>query len=184
MRNRVFVIILVFITLLFMGSFIIMEKVDYSEVENRYLNDFSISNPEGYLSDHFPGRYAFLKLKNTVQTLLGRRYINGIYVASDGYLIPEYLGSSKKDYVIDVINGFASGKTVDVMLVPDSILINEDKLSDCLLNGEREDIEYFYSKLNTNNIDLTDSFIKENAVNDSLYYRTDHHWTSHGAYLA
>ncbi len=175
--------ILVIVSFFVLGIFA-NEKKDYSEVENRYLAELKLDKLDKYVEDHLPYRNELISLKNRIEVFFDKKLINGVYVADDGYLISEYVGSTKKDAVIDIINEFAKGKTVDVMLVPDSIEINSDKIDWCIKNNEAEDIEYFYSKLNTNNIELIDEFKKENNSYSNFYYRTDHHWTSYGAFLA
>ena len=70
------------------------------------------------------------------------------------------------------------------MLVPDSVYINKDKLKRSINIDEKKDILYIYDKLiYSNNIDVTDELLKQNELKN-LYYKTDHHWTSYGAYYA
>ncbi len=182
MKNRTFTILAALIvTVLFIGIFF-TNKEKYSQEENRYLSDFSVEKLNEYVSDYLPFRKTLLSIKNNFEKLIGRTLINGIYIADDDYLIGEYIGSNKKDYIIDAINNYAKDKEVDFMLVPDSIYVNEDKLKRVLLNNEEDDISYFYDNCKTNNIDLRQMLTEHK--NEKLYYRNDHHWTSLGAYLS
>ncbi len=182
MKNRLLSILISLIILCLCIGFFFTSKEKYSQEENRYLSDFSIEKLGEYVSDYLPFRKTLLSMKNNFEKLIGRTLINGVYIGKDGYLIGEYKDSNKKDYIIDAINNYAQDKTVDFMLVPDSIFINEEKLRRVLLNNEKQDIQYFYDKCNTNNIDLEQTFLSHKEEN--LFYRTDHHWTTHGAYLA
>lgn len=183
-RDTLFTIVLMVICIgLMIGTFF-TDKNPYSQVENRYLAKLSFDNLDEYVSDYFPFRTELISIKNHVEKALGKTLINGIYLADDDYLIPQFVESDKKDVVIEVINNYAKDKTVDVMLVPDSIAINKDKLKRALIDSEEKDIDYFYKNLNTNNINLIDSFKEYEDEEKYLYYHNDHHWTSDGAFLA
>ena len=180
--NKLFIVLtinIISISLLFL--FVIEKKYDFSEEENRYLEKFSIDNIDTYIIDHFPFRLQFIYLKNKFEYLLGKRYINNTYIGKDNYLIPDFQDNKKKKYIIDTINTFnRNNRNVDVMIVPDSILINENKLSYHKSINEEDEIKYLYNKLNTNNINVIDSLKEENKYTQ-MYYKTDHHWTSFGA---
>ena len=71
------------------------------------------------------------------------------------------------------------------MLVPNSIYINQDKLPNFATTyNQKEIIENFYSKLDKKikTIDVTDILIENK--DKYLYFKTDHHMTSLGTYLA
>ena len=182
-KTFLFITILI-INLILLSGILISKKQDYSAVENRYLQTFSIYKFNDYLSDHFPFRNEFISLKNKVNKLAGNTLINGVYVTDD-YLIPEFKDNDKKDAMINIINNFAQKNSgVDVMIVPDSIAINSDKLKRSLSTDEQSEIDYLYSKLNTNNINVFNELLQENNLYDNQYYHSDHHWTSFGAYTA
>lgn len=178
-----FITILIINTILLFG-FLFSEKEEYSDVENRYLQTFSMDKINDYLSDHFILRNELISLKNRTDNLIGNTLINGVYITND-YLIPEFKTSSKRDAMINIINNFADNNdNVDVMIVPDSIAINNNKLKRNLSTDELSEIKYLYSRLKTNNIDVYDELRKENDLNNNQYYRSDHHWTTFGAYTA
>ncbi|MBR1416695.1 MAG: hypothetical protein IJ572_02635 [Bacilli bacterium] len=182
--DKIFVFGIAIISFGLLLMFIISSKNDFSEEENRYLATFDINNIEEYIEDHFYMRNNFISLKNKLEFYIGKTLINDIYIGSDNYLIPIFKTNNKRDLIVDAINKFnLINSNVDVMFVPDSILINEDKLKFHLNTLEEEEINYLYSKLNTNNINVINS-LKNNNLENNLYYRTDHHWTSYGAYIA
>ena len=117
--------------------------------------------------------------------LSGKTLINDVYVAKDNYLIQKFNTNDKKDAIVKAINNFTKIiDNVDVMFIPDSILINEDKLNFHLDIQEDKEIDYLYSNINTNCINVIDTLKEENNKSNNLYYKSDHHWTTYGAYFA
>ena len=183
--NKILFIFISIITISLSIIFIFNKKEKYSEIENRYLSDFSINNIEEYIRDYFPFKIELISLKNKLEVLSGKTLINDIYIANDDYLIPRFITNEKKDAIINTINNFNKKiSNVDVMIVPDSILVNEEKLDYHLDIQEDKEIDYLYSKMNTNNINIINTLKKENKKNNNLYYKSDHHWTTYGAYIA
>ena len=71
------------------------------------------------------------------------------------------------------------------MLIPNSIYINQDKLPDNVTTYNQEQIiNEFYSKLDDKikTVNVTDILIENK--DEYIYFKTDHHMTSFGAYLA
>lgn len=182
--NKIFIIIIFIINIFFLFNLIISKKEVFSYEENRYLEKFSIKKLNLFLADHFPYRKNFISLKNNLEKASGKTYINDIYIGKDSYLVPSFNDNQNKTYLFNVINNFSEKyPNIDLMIVPDSTLINNDKI--IRYNGldEEKEIKYLYENIKTNNINLIDFFLEENKNND-LYYKTDHHWTSKGAYKA
>lgn len=198
--NKVITVIICFIVLGFSISFLILEKKDFSEDEFRYLEKwpkFSFDNLlngkyikqiENYTTDHFLLRNDLVGLKTATKLMLNERLINDVYVGSDSYLIQKYIEDTKYiDKIINNLNSFKK-KNQDInmsfMLVPTSVLIENNKLPiDALNDSEESTIEYFSNNLDFDVIDVSD-ILKSNKDKYQLYYRTDHHWTSYGAYFA
>ena len=70
------------------------------------------------------------------------------------------------------------------MLIPNSIYINHEKLPDnVIVYNQQEIIDSFYSKLDNKieTVDVTD--ILMDNKDKYIYFKTDHHMTSLGAYL-
>lgn len=163
---------------------LLVDKDDYSQIENRYLTEFSLKNLDAYLSDRFPYRTSLIAVKNKIDNALGKSLINGIYIGRDNYLIPVSEDFDKKEYIVKTINEFSRDKNVTTMFIPDSISINSDKLGLNLGNRQKEDLDYFKDNLDTNNIDIFDRLKQENSLTGDMYYLSDHHWTSKAAYVA
>lgn len=176
---------------------------EYSESENRELTgkpqlnletvtDGSFQEGIGeYLSDQFILRDDMIKLNTLVNKLLGAKNLNGAYSGKNGYYF-EVVTDSDIDFQRHENNLLAINKfnekypemEVNTILVPTSSYIydeympegaetyNGDKLFDSATSNLDEGIF----------IDIRDAL--ESKKGNYLYYKTDHHWTSLGAYTA
>lgn len=145
---------------------------------------------EGYLSDHFAGRDFFVGLNSYYNLGIGRNGAKGIYAGKDGYLIEEPVAYDKQntDKNIDAIAKFSEkvGIKPDLMLIPSTGYIYDDKLPPShleYLDGQIIDAADSALKGSVNAIDLVRP-MKQNKDQTQLFYKTDHHWTSRGAYVA
>ncbi|MFI3167577.1 MAG: DHHW family protein [Bacillota bacterium] len=199
-KSVVAIILSVFIVVIGVASVILPDKT-FSENENRYLPSlpqfsldalFSgdyIADVEQYLQDHFPGRDFFVAGKADVEIALGKDQNNGIYLGKDGYLISQFTAASQADLdkKIASINSFIAkleGVEVNFALAPSSNLVNGDKLPD---NRPDDDIQgvldYINGQVNGNITNLSGTLSEINKV-QQLYFKTDHHWNTYGAYYA
>lgn len=188
--------IIITLTLLF----VFLDKKEFSDTENRYLEklpQFSfeslksgeyIRKLETYLTDHFPFRNEFMFLKTSALKGIGQNKISGLYLGEDGYLLEEYTVTPESTNIpIDVLNRFndnlPDNTNMSLMLVPTSVEIYSEKLPKYSTNTSQKDvIEYVYNNINFDGINVYDYLEKESTTID-LYYKTDHHWTTFGAYL-
>lgn len=147
------------------------------------------SDFEKYLSDQFAGRDFFVGLNAYYDMLSGRNGANGIYCGKDGYLINKPTAFDKENIVrnTEKINGFrsATGLPVRMMIVPSTGFIMQNKLP--AVHDDYFDADILKLVRETLNddiklLDLTEDFQAERDSRQ-LYYRTDHHWTSAGAYI-
>ena len=100
MKKAQLCMILVFVLLLAAGavSVSIHEQRDYSELENRTLQQkpaFSYKKVlkgtyqkqyEAYLSDQFPGRDSWVDMAVSMEAVMGKKDINGVYPVSYTHL--------------------------------------------------------------------------------------------------
>lgn len=195
LRDKIIFITISILIITLNNIFIFTDKEYYSENEFRYLTKFNeitfdkiinretMDNIEEYISDHYPFRESFIKIKNRFELLIGKQSINNVIVI-DKYLIEQYNGFDNKDKLIDVLNTFKDNNDIDIslMLVPTSISINTNYLNKYQNTDEQiNDIKYIYNNLdNINKIDVYNTLKKENK-NKEMYYKTDHHWTTFGA---
>ncbi len=141
--KRVTVYLIAAMILVFAFSFLVTEKKDFSESENRKLAswpEFSFaalrsgSLTEGvksYVSDHFPKRDELLGIASGAKRLAGQKELGGVYLAEDGYLINAY--EAPKNVEKDIAQWSKLAEKVEhahvsLMLVPTAVSIYKDKL--------------------------------------------------------
>ncbi len=158
---------------------------DIEDVKNKeYMNDI-----DTFVSDHFAFRTDWISFKTDIDLTIGRQEISGVYFTEDMLLAdftdPDY---ETVDESINAINAFARNNEVPtyVMIVPTAIEIYREELDkNAPILSQKEFIDDFYSGLTNENVVKLDSFTPLLAArNEYIYYNTDHHWTSLGAYYA
>lgn len=165
----------------------VWDSVKWKYINNRegkaFKDDF-----ETYLSDHLAGREIWVKASNGIQRLSGRDEINGVYTVDDQMI--QTFRSYDADAVnaaITAMNGFAErypDKEMFFMLAPTAQEFFSNKIPTHVgLTSQKSFIDECYR--NTEDITTIDcrSFLASNS-GEYLYYRTDHHWTSLGAFCA
>lgn len=190
----------IILSLLFVGMVvnILMPDRKISYVENRSLSQFPSIKYEDILngdfnkaltswfSDQFVGRNTMIHLRYLIQKMTGHKDINGVYLTKKG-LIEEIVEPKRNanERNIAAINDFYRLFSVPTtfLLAPNSATINDGALPrNASVRNQRKQIETFYKSLDEEIacIDLVDYF--SSHKNEYLYYKTDHHWTSLGAY--
>lgn len=143
---------------------------------------------ETYFSDHVAGRESWVIASNTMDKLSGKQEINGVFTADD-QMILTFKKYDKKtvDNSLEALDDFAAlmGDTpVYMMLAPTAQEMNSGAMpSYGGYLSEKSFIDSCYKELD--NISTIDCLSYLSGHKDEyIYYRTDHHWTSLGAYYA
>lgn len=181
--------------------FLFSPKTDYSSSEKRYLQKFPDANVEKVLSgefgsefetffaDRFPQRNTWVGINAYTTLAEGNNGASGVYNCKNGYLINKPVSTDNNlDKNVGAVVDFA--KTIDapttVMLVPSTGYIADDVLPTFHDKyNDDEDISKISSTLSKEKIgfvDLRERFKSEYKNGSQLYYKTDHHWTTKGAY--
>ncbi len=191
--------IIILVTLLFSVS----PKLENSMAENRSLQQkpkFTIQSfvtgkyakaYSKYLSDQFPARQKMIKEKAKFDLFLGRKEVNGVYICKDGYLMEGFTQASPEvtQSKVNAINEFASQNPkikISMMLVPNKVEIYKNLLpKNAPVDSQKQYLDSLKKKLATRVkfVDLIENFDKMKNYTQ-LYYKTDHHWTTDGAYKA
>ncbi|MBS4957436.1 MAG: hypothetical protein KHZ99_10385 [Clostridium sp.] len=191
-----FVIVIISFTMIGLIS----DNKEFSELENRKLKTsvtFSIKNfldgnfqkdYESYINDQFPLRDNWISLKSMNEYILGKIENNGIIYGSNGELFEKFdsLDEEKFKNNVEAIKKFAENyyDKVSLMIIPSSYEIYKENLpmgSPIIPQEELINEIYNFSSF-TNNIDVMKELLDNK--NSYIYYKTDHHWTTYGAYLA
>lgn len=192
-------VFILFMIIFFLLNLIVSDK-EMSEEENRMLaraprltwssvvsGDF-MAKYESYLADQFAGRNIWRRIKVGLSSLGGSKKEDDILIGRDDYLMEEIVSPDQETLTenLDAIRQFAN-RSRDVqmymLLVPNAANIMSGRLpafatvsdqSRMLAQVKRElgeDVEW---------LDAAEALKKH--AGESIYYKTDHHWTSLGAF--
>ncbi len=209
-RGKLFVIsIFCGILILFSMASLILPHKDYSAAENRSLADRpELSLPEirdgsfqesyeEYLSDQMLWRDGWVRLASVLEHAAGRLDINGVYVGQDGYLLERYevsdFDQDQMDENITYLSGFLNRMTelygkenVTCMMVPSKTDVLSNRMPRFAKAGTAgaDGIRLLSDELQDPDILLDPGEALAEHREEYIYYRTDHHWTTLGAYYA
>lgn len=192
------IIILSSIILIFTLGDLIQKDRIYSEMENRVLAarpEFSAQalfdgtfteKVETYLSDQFVGREKWIAIKTRMDLLLQKKEINGVYLGRDGYLIEQHLPQDyslvQETKKISLLEKLVERWDAQVMLIPTADNILRGKMpAYAPYYDEARFLEQVESGIGSEHYIDVYSVLRSHA-DEEIYYRTDHHWTTLGAY--
>ena len=178
----------------------LLPKKDFSENEKRYLAEvpaLSWSNvssgqfgedAESYMADHLVGRDFFVGLNAYFEKLTGRQVSKDIYTAGDRLVeAPVKWNDNQVRKNQLAIEEFAKTieTPVDLMIVPSAGWAIEDQIDG--IHDPYEDERFIFDIYNgfgegVEPVDVLYALALQDLP--ALYYKTDHHWTSLGAYTA
>ncbi len=185
------------------GLHLITQDSKFSESENRVLNEFPklsfatiadgsfMSDFEAYLTDQFPFRDGIISLKTLTDRIVGKNEENGVYIGKNGYLFDSQTPLDNKhikEIGKAVLKFKEKHKDLETafVLVPNSTYVYSEYLPDYLeLPDQRWLIRDVHKQMNDDSIlwPAASKILRKNASESQLYYKTDHHWTTRGAYL-
>ena len=156
-----------------------------------------------YYADQFPARDLLVSFKGALELLGAKGENNGILLGHNGQLAKRLFALARTDgenaedsdvldfnHIQNAAKGinraaenvdvpltvFLTGRTVDVaasaFLYPDGA---SDQMLQILRENLKEDVKY---------LDLVPAYRARYESGEYVYYRTDHHWTTLGAYYA
>ncbi len=156
-----------------------------------------------YFADQFPARPLFVRMKAECEIAVGRGENNGVLLGKNDQLAVrkfrvyesllhqtpdmDYYYRENVTLSLDALNAYASNETrpLVTLLPPRSVDVAAsalsypgeitDALHDQIAEGLRPETGY---------IDLLPLFREHYDAGEYVYFRTDHHWTPEGAYLA
>ncbi len=182
---------------------ILNKDIEFSFFENRSLaqkpefdyDDFKdgryFKNYERYINDQFLLRNSWINIKSLAEFALGKKENNDIIYGDKNFLFDKFenIDEINLNKNINTLKDFISSNNSDfnIMIIPESFSIYKELLPYGL--NLANEIQYInninteFNKLNnTKIINIIDTLI--NNKESYIYYKTDHHWTSLGAYLA
>ena len=201
-------VFLLFIFVIAVAFFLVPDK-EMSESENRalaqapkftlqsFLDNSFTDDLSDYYRDQFPARDFFRTVSAGADLLLLKQETNNVYFAKGGYLIKNNaldFSFDEKAAIIknntNILKAYeknfntagteirlaVAGRTVDVMsgLLPGYYPDNYSRYFE----------EYAADADGLSTVDLLTPLKDRAAAGEAVYYKTDHHWTTLGAYYA
>lgn len=184
---------------LFLGGLMVWQAIlpdrERSDVENRTLAqmpELTVSGVldgtymealEEYVQDQFPLRDDWTGMKARAEQLLGKQLFNNVYLCGDTLIAKveapeEDLDQKNLSYVQKLSEN--ADVPVYLGLIPSAAEIWADKLP---AGAQSWDQASFLQQAETLGLPMVDfaGVLTEHA-GEEIFYRTDHHWTSLGAY--
>ena len=198
----------VFLTMVFGFSLwnLLRPARSFSENENRalaQLPQFSLeslfagtftSDYEEYLTDQFPLRDEWISLKTRAELLLGKKDVNNVYFGKNGWLLDKYKGTLSEERMQDNLaklgefTHYAAGLLgedhVRAMLVPTASGVLTNRLPPFASDFDQAAMLAQAEALCPEGTFLSLLPALQEHQEEYIYYRTDHHWTTLGAYYA
>lgn len=145
---------------------------------------------EAYMDDQFVGRDMWRKLKVTVDRVGGSRLGNGVYIGTNGQLLEQIEVADENHLAANIkaIKSFSESQSkipVRMMLVPDAANVLNHSLPAL---AKPEDQTQMFSMVRKDLGDSVEWIDVSTELNkhktEKIYYKTDHHWTTLGAFYA
>ena len=192
----------IFILAVLIINFLVPDR-GFSQKENRVLASrpaISVSQLtsgkfadgyETYVNDQFFLRDWWITLRATAQRILGNTEENGVFLGKSGYLMEDFTAPSQErlNRTVNAMTDFAarhSDLPQYALIAPNAVNILSDKLP--ALAAATDQNPYLdataaaLEKAGVTFVDVRDTLSQHK--DDGIYYHTDHHWTTQGAYFA
>lgn len=180
-------------------ALLVLPDREFSEQENRYLTQFKaptldsvfgkngafMTDFQDYVTDQFPLRDDWIHLKAWSERLLGKQENNNVYFGTDGQtLFAQFSALSDEELAtrMGYVNQLAENVIVPVYfsLIPDKSYVWADRLPDnaplvddgSTLDRAKELCSEWVTWIG----------LKDVLAGDDVFYRTDHHWSTMGAW--
>lgn len=206
-RLRTWAVLTVFPAVLLLISVVDMLRPAklYSSYENRKLQqkpELSVQavrtgsymkEYEDYVADQILGRNRYIAIKSATDRALGKKEINGVYLATDGTLIEKHTEEFSTQNIEKTLEGLQTlerllqgkSRSFQVLLAPTADNVYSEKLPAYAEVFPEEALWRQFRDACGKNTVFPDVFSPlRSHAEEYIYYGTDHHWTTRGAYYA
>ena len=212
--NRITVLLFVAVLFGLMLTFFILPDQAFSAQENRSLRTFpkftweKLASGEfseqinDYFADQFPIRDLFVGVKGVSELALGKGENDGVLLGKDGQLAKRLFDAADEEgklqntdafdpahvkRAIEAVNAYAkaskvpfsvllTGRTIDVTATDFAYPTDQSDALWATVNGALDP--------NVSRVETLELLRERHAAGEEVYYKTDHHWTTQGAYYA
>ena len=204
LRQYPFLVFFVVLMLTIFCADLMTTRREYSDLENRSLkqrpafslkslveNEYTLEYEE-FVNDQFVLRDQWITLKSVAESALGKIENNGVAYGKDHYLFGKttQMDQQQVDRNVKYINQFLSGYDGPVTfgIIPNSYAILTDKLPVGLENiniDQTSLIPQLQQQVQGEHLTTLELLpVMESHSQEEIYYHTDHHWTTLGAWYA
>lgn len=201
MSNKIFTILFIAFISAFFFMNIFSEDSAFSEQENRVLTqkptltwkDFKsgkyTEEVEEYISDQFPFKNQLVGFKGKIDRTMGKKENNDVLFGKEGYLLERFdQVGDRLEKNIKTINTFVNENSLSklsVLLAPTAIGVYPEYMPDYISSVSQGETLKEIEKLFLDKINFIDVHANlTEARDEAIYFKTDHHWTMRGAYMA
>ncbi len=205
MKNKCTTIIFILFIAIFFIISVVKKDTGFADTENRVLEqkpEFSMesliegmytNSYQNYVRDQFPFRNEFVSMRNYIEKFMMKKEINGVLVCEDDYYIESHKRENYTDEqavknvneletFVEKYSSMDTIKSISVEIVPTAQTVMTNKMTGTMYAfDQNEYISEIADKTGECFVD-TFSVLKEHD-DEYIYYKTDHHWTTYGAYL-
>ena len=179
---------------------LVWPDAEFSETENRMLaqkpsltlsgieSGRFMEQYESYQSDQIAGRNLWVQLKTRMDLLLGKRESNQVFKGKDSYLLEDIKTPDQKhlDQNLQAICEFEEAYPdipMYMMLVPNAANVLSNKLPAFAVTRDQDADFHSIQKALEGHLTWVDAGdAMKDHKSEQIYYHTDHHWTTLGAY--
>ena len=135
---------------------------------------------ETYTTDQFILRDSWVDLNTSSEIALGKQDNGRVYFGKSGwrFSIPKAIDQTKKELNLEALNRFVTRyPNTRIVPVPSKSTVVRDKLP---AFAPIIDETALFNALGTHTVNVLPAYAS--LIPSELYYKTDHHWTTFGAY--
>ncbi len=198
--DLILIVICAAIVLGFGVSIYILPQSEFSAEENRTLQtlpNFSWSSIKSgaftrrisnFYADQFPYRNSFVGAKALVELGLIKCENNGVLLGKNGYLIKrlEYSDYNYLKKNLESVYDFSKNIGIPTVfaIAPRAIDVMKSQLP---IQYDTQRADYVWNIVDSSDVDyigFSDILTEYERIGKKIWYRTDHHWTTLGAYYS
>ncbi len=147
---------------------------------------------ETYLTDQFPMRDTWISLRTASERAAGKQEVHDVYFAEDDYLIEKHsqvFTEQQASVNAQLLASFAermsekyTAQHLQITVIPNAVDILRDKLPAYAAPYDEEVYLKQIAAMMPEGVWLDSSSILQAHSGEEIYYRTDHHWQTLGAF--
>ena len=146
---------------------------------------------ETYLADQFPARDVWVTLRSSLATLTGAREQNGVYYTKNGFLLETQtpVDQAQQTAITGAIKAFLQKnkdlKSAMILSPNASELLQSEMPYGLRQYSQQKQLKAIHEQLKGVDLKWVSCLKQFEEIDaETLYYRTDHHWTTRAAFRA